>query len=277
MTQGYGRGETIFVQGEPARTLYVVLEGWVKLYRIAPNGGEAVVGVFTGGQSFGEAVVMKGGDFPVTAEAVTDCRLMQISASAIFELMRQRPEIVGSIMASMYAQFHALVAQIEQLKAQTGAQRLAEFLLELCPVESGGCAVRLPYDKVLIAGRLGMKPESLSRAFARLRKVGVAINHNNAADRRRGAASGFAGQDPARLGRERVTGPLRVRARGAEKPVFRCAARVNGDFLDARICTTMHRAYVSSVRAPGRLASGARRRSPVRRRPAGGRCRAARW
>ena len=197
VTQGYSRGETIFVQGEPARTLYVVLEGWVKLYRLAPNGGEAVVGVFTEGQSFGEAVVMKGGDFPVAAEAVTDCRLMQIGAGAIFELMRRRPEIVGSIMASMYAHFHALVAQLEQLKAQTGAQRLAEFLLELCPVESGGCAVRLPYDKVLIAGRLGMKPESLSRAFSRLRKVGVAIHQNNAAIADVVRLREFAGEDPA--------------------------------------------------------------------------------
>ena len=44
VSQSYQRGETIFFQGEPARTLYIVLEGWVKLYRIAPNGGEAVVG-----------------------------------------------------------------------------------------------------------------------------------------------------------------------------------------------------------------------------------------
>jgi hypothetical protein len=40
--------------------------------------------------------------------------------------------------------------------------------------------VTLPYDKVLIAGRLGMKPESLSRAFARLKTVGVKVKKNHA-------------------------------------------------------------------------------------------------
>ena len=40
--------------------------------------------------------------------------------------------------------------------------------------------MRLPYDKVLIAGRLGMKPESLSRAFAKLKPVGVRITQNTA-------------------------------------------------------------------------------------------------
>lgn len=197
VTQSYGRGETLFLQGEPALTLRIVLEGWVKLYRTAANGGEAVIGVFTEGQSFGEAVVLSGGAYPVTAEAVTDCRVMQVSASFFFELIRRRPEIVGSILGAMYGHLHTLVTQIEQLKGRTGAQRLAEFLLQLCAVESGSCAVRLPYDKMLIAGRLGMKPESLSRAFGRLRKVGVAINQSNAAIADVERLRRFAEEDPA--------------------------------------------------------------------------------
>ena len=36
--------------------------------------------------------------------------------------------------------------------------------------------IKLPYDKTLIAGHLGLKPESLSRAFAKLRRVGVNIH-----------------------------------------------------------------------------------------------------
>lgn len=197
VTNTYGRGETIFLQGEPARILRLVMEGWVKLYRTAPNGGEAVIGVFTEGQSFGEAVVLGGGEYQVTAEAVSDCRMLQVHASVIFELIRRRPEIVGPILGSMCAHLHRLVNQIEQLKARTGAQRLAEFLLELCPLESRSCVVRLPYDKALIAGRLGMKPESLSRSFGRLRKVGVAINQSNAAIADVERLRRFAEEDPA--------------------------------------------------------------------------------
>jgi hypothetical protein len=39
----------------------------------------------------------------------------------------------------------------------------------------------LPYDKVLIAVRLGLKPESLSRAFAKLRSIGVAVHASHVA------------------------------------------------------------------------------------------------
>ena len=84
------------------------------------------------------------------------------------------------MLTATYAHLHTLVAQVEQLKAQTGPQRVADFLLELARAPVGSCSVELPYDKVLIAGRLGMKPESLSRAFAKLRDQGVRIQQNSA-------------------------------------------------------------------------------------------------
>lgn len=174
----YSRGETIFLQGEPGNAIFIVAEGWVKLYRIAPSGAEAVVGVFTKGRSFGEAVAFRHDVYPVAAEAVTDCSLIRIEADSLLRQIRESPEIAISILSATFVHLNSLVAQVETLKAQTGAQRVAEFLLDLAHCPAGSCEVTLPYDKALIAGRLGMTPESLSRAFARLRKHGVTIRHN---------------------------------------------------------------------------------------------------
>ncbi|MFP1643103.1 Crp/Fnr family transcriptional regulator [Pontitalea aquivivens] len=193
----FERGATIFLQGERASAIYIVAEGWVKLYRIAPNGAEAVVGVFTRGRSFGEAVAFRHDVYPVAAEAATDCRLIRIEADALLRQIRESPEIAVSILSATFAHLHSLVTQVEALKAQTGAQRVAEFLLELAPCQDGACEVTLPYDKVLIAGRLGMKPESLSRAFAKLRDQGVAIRQNVAAISDIAALRDFAEEDPA--------------------------------------------------------------------------------
>ncbi len=192
----YDRGETLFLQGETARAIHIVTDGWVKLYRIAPNGGEAVVHVFAKGQSFGEAVAFRGHSYPVSAEAVTACEVMRIPSNALLEAMRRDPEIAVSVLASTFTHLHTLVSQLEQLKAQTGPQRVAEFLLELCEQENGSCVVTLPYDKFLIAGRLGMKPESLSRSFAKLKTVGVQINRNNAAIEDIGRLREYSETDP---------------------------------------------------------------------------------
>ncbi|PRY21856.1 CRP-like cAMP-binding protein [Aliiruegeria haliotis] len=193
----YDRGETLFLHGETARSIHIVISGWVKLFRVAPNGGETVVSVFTRGESFGEAVAFRSNKYPVSAEAVTACELIQIPTSALLETMRKDLDVSVSILASTFAHLHSLVDQLEQLKAQTGAQRVAEFLLEFCEGSADSCVVTLPYDKVLIAGRLGMKPESLSRAFAKLKPIGVTINRNSASIDSIEGLREFALSDPA--------------------------------------------------------------------------------
>jgi CRP-like cAMP-binding protein len=83
------------------------------------------------------------------------------------------------MIASTSQHLHHLVLQVEQLKARTGVQRVAQFLLSLCTVERGAETIALPYDKMLIAARLGLSPESLSRAFAKLRSIGVDVQAAN--------------------------------------------------------------------------------------------------
>ncbi|WP_417807849.1 Crp/Fnr family transcriptional regulator [Thioclava sp.] len=197
----FDRGTTVFLQGEQARAIYIVAKGWVKLYRISPNGTEAVVGVFTKGRSFGEALAFHNDIYPVSAEAVTYCRLIRIEVSTLLQMIRENHEVALAILAATFTHLHALVAQLEALKARTGSQRVAEFLLDLCDCDkgdcAGGCTVRLPYDKGLIAGRLGMKPESLSRAFGKLKSVGVTVTREDATIADLNALRNFADEDPA--------------------------------------------------------------------------------
>ena len=176
----HDQGYLLFSQGDDADAFYVVLSGWIKVYRLTSSGAEAVVGIFTRGQSFAEAAAISGGVYPASGEAVTDVRVLKISARRLFERIHKAPEIGLAMLASTSQHLHLLVRQIEALKAHTGAQRIAEFLLELAPEESGGCVVELPYDKALIAARLGMKPESLSRAFHKLKNHGVDIKQRHA-------------------------------------------------------------------------------------------------
>ncbi|SFJ41683.1 Crp/Fnr family transcriptional regulator [Celeribacter neptunius] len=193
----HARGETIFIQDDPADAIYIVARGWIKLYRIAANGSEAVVGTFTNGHSFGEAVALRSDRYPVSAEAVTECELIAINAHTLIRLLESNPKIAISMLTATYAHLHNLVDQVEQLKSRTAPQRVAEFLLELSDCDDGGCTVTLPYDKMLIAGRLGMKPESLSRAFAKLKEQGVKVRQNAAEITDVEALRAYVEEDPA--------------------------------------------------------------------------------
>jgi CRP-like cAMP-binding protein len=174
------RGETLFIQGDPANLFYLVIEGWMKIYRTTPAGEEAVIGIFTRGQSFAEVAALSRSGYPASCEAVTETRLLAVPIAPLLEQIRAHPDVGLAMIASVSRHVHHLVDEIEQLKGHTGLQRVAEFLVEQSPVETGACTVKLPYEKSLIAARLGMKPESLSRVFQRLRRHGVVIKREMA-------------------------------------------------------------------------------------------------
>lgn len=191
-------GQTVFLQDDPAEAVFIVLDGWIKLYRMAPSGAEAVVSVMTRGRSFGEAVALRGIPYPVSAEAITPARLLRLDAARLRHLLQSDSAMATSMLAATYVHLQHLVEQVEQLKARSGVQRVAEFLLSLAASDTGGCSVVLPYNKALIAGRLGMKPESLSRAFARLRDHGVRIEAVKAHIDDLDALRELAAEDPAK-------------------------------------------------------------------------------
>ena len=68
----HSKNHMIFEQGEEAHAFYIVLEGWVKIFRPSHSGDEAVFGVFTAGESFGEAAMFIAGRYPAAAQAVEE-------------------------------------------------------------------------------------------------------------------------------------------------------------------------------------------------------------
>jgi len=167
---------TLFRQGDPATAFFIMIDGWTKHYRINSSGDETVIHVLTKGDSFAESYALTGARFPATAETVTDARIVRVPADHVVHCIQENPNIALAMIASTSLRLQNLMVHVEQLKAQSGVQRLAEFLASLASVDTGPCVIALPYDKGLIAARLGVQPESLSRAFAKLRSVGVVVH-----------------------------------------------------------------------------------------------------
>ena len=125
------------------------------------------------GQSYDELPALQERPSPVSSEAATDCRVMLIDLNTISSCAQTNQEIHQAVLTAAYDHMNGMLAQMQQLKVFTGVQRLADFLLELCNQDYGPAEFSLPYDKFLLAGQLGMKPESLSRAFSKLKNFGV--------------------------------------------------------------------------------------------------------
>jgi len=181
--RAFEKGVMLFNQGEPADAFYVILDGWVKISRISSDGDETIVGVFTRGETFAEAAMFLGGLYPVNAEIISPCRLLRIDSVAFRRLLDGEPDLSLAMLASCSKHLKYLVEQLEQLKLLSAPRRIAEFLVTLCACSEGECMVTLPYEKSLLANRLGMKPESLSRAMLKLKPLGVEVKRDHVAIR----------------------------------------------------------------------------------------------
>ncbi|MDU8927143.1 Crp/Fnr family transcriptional regulator [Alisedimentitalea sp. MJ-SS2] len=174
----YAPGSTICLQGDGPTTLKIVQEGWVKLYRISPEGEEAVITTLSAGSSFDEVAALLGGNCGATVDAVTACRVQHIDLRGVCDCDDCYRVLSTAIMAAAASHMHAMINHVEQLKTSSSWERLADFLLCLASeneadCDTGNCCVDLPFERKLIAGVLGIKPESLSRAFNRLKPYGV--------------------------------------------------------------------------------------------------------
>lgn len=172
----YAKGHPIFMQGDKAGRFFVILGGWIKLYRTTAEGAEAVVALFTRGDVFGEASVFGDTGYPFSAQAAEDTRLIEIPAALLRQRAAESPAVMARIMASMSREMNKLRIENEHMALMSAPQRVGCLLLQLSSGMIGdGGTFAFPYDKSLAAARLGMKPETFSRALSQLRPYGVTV------------------------------------------------------------------------------------------------------
>lgn len=171
----YRKNEMIFHAGDAADCFYIIARGTIRLFRLDANGDDVPVNIFQEPESFAEAAVFREATYPVSAQALEDSRLIRLAAKPIVARIKSEPAFALGALESMSRHLKQLVEEIALLRTPTARQKVAKFLLKLSPDRNGVSRFDLPYSKLVIAERLGMKPETLSRAFADLRAVGVSV------------------------------------------------------------------------------------------------------
>lgn len=176
------RGEMLFQKGDPAQGFFVVASGQIKLAFPSLQGNEKVVEILGPQQSFGEAVMFMERPYPVFAEALSDSVLLFIGREAVFDLLERDSTFARRMLAGLSLRLHSLVQDVETYSLRSATQRVVGFLLQLCPHdddnrESETHEVVLPAPKQVVASRLNLTPETLSRIFNDLAGAGLIRVH----------------------------------------------------------------------------------------------------
>lgn len=166
-------GGTLFEQGDPAQVYYVVERGMIKLARVTPEGTEKVIEMIRPGESFAEAVMfMKKGRYPVSAQAVADSTVVILKNRAFLDLLETDNTLALRMLAHLSIRMHGLVQEVEALTCHTATYRLISFLLSE-QERTADTSLTPSAPKHIIASRLGITPETLSRLLHQLRSEGL--------------------------------------------------------------------------------------------------------
>jgi CRP-like cAMP-binding protein len=164
-------------QGDVPTDLAFILEGRVSLTCERSDGEQAVIDVLDAGQVTPLANIVLASASQVTVTALTAVRARVLSAHTFRNLLREDGDLSLAVMQKVAQAWSRMVDQNKALKLQNTNQRLAHFLLQHTDADDGAVEVRLLDERRLMARRLGMTPESLSRAIAQLQSCGVEFNH----------------------------------------------------------------------------------------------------
>lgn len=155
---------------------YAVLSGHVRLYRIDSRGREADIAVYGPGDVFGECAMFLDGCYPFQVQAAEATTLAAFDNQAIAAMLREEPQLMLAVSRIMAQHSTDARLNVANDRLNTAPQRVAIYLLETWRAQGGpGNPFKLPFQKSLLAGKLGLAPEALSRAFAMLKKTGVSI------------------------------------------------------------------------------------------------------
>ncbi len=168
------RDEVLFVAGEEARGLYVVVEGALRAFRESMEGREQVIHVERAGATIAEIPVFDDEPYPSTVAADEDSVVLFIEKRDVRRLCLEHPQISLAALKLLAGRLRRCAALVEELSLHEVDQRLARLLLAEAGMRgtrtTNGIAFELALTNQQIAARIGTVREVVSRALNRLQQ-----------------------------------------------------------------------------------------------------------
>lgn len=173
--ESYDKSEILFHRGDKAEAFFFVESGQVELSLISRDGQKKIVEVIAHGRTFAEAIVfMTEAKFPVTAEALSNSVVCRIPNDAYRNLLADNPDACMRLLSDVCYHLHQRVREIERLTIQNAHSRLASYLIDhVVETNDDEATVRLDLPRHVVASRLSITPETLSRLLRAMSDDGI--------------------------------------------------------------------------------------------------------
>lgn len=168
--------QSVYRVGDPPSLIYILLSGQVRLTVPCERGREKVIDIIEPGRTFGEAELFDTRPYLACASAAKPSRILCIGRRNLFDAMALEPRIALRIMETLAHRQIALEVETAASHYCSTGQRLLDYFMSLADSTQNPAVetiVRLHISKQVLASRLHMQPESLSRTLRDLVRSGL--------------------------------------------------------------------------------------------------------
>lgn len=169
-------GDTIIVaEGDRPGHLHIVREGLIELYACSSK-NRTTIALLKPGDCFILSAIVHRAVALMSARSLGSSELLQVPAGLFRKALQSDRKLLLNVSMELGSEFRGLVRHLRDQKLRSADQRLVAYLVRLGIEQGNDHEVVLPLRKHLIASYLGIRSESLSRAFSDLQSLGVSVN-----------------------------------------------------------------------------------------------------
>jgi CRP/FNR family transcriptional regulator, nitrogen oxide reductase regulator len=170
-------GETLFREGEPATTLYLVVSGRIKLTQLAADGHEVILRFVGPGDAVAALALFEDTAYPLTASSVIKSVLLAWHRDVVQELFQRHPPLAVNAMRLLSERLREVQERFRELATERVAQRIARALLRLVRQAGrrveGGVLVDIPLSRQDLAEMTGTTLYTVSRVLSEWEGQGI--------------------------------------------------------------------------------------------------------
>lgn len=178
----FEQGSFLFLEGDPADTIYLVLEGHVRLAQLSPSGKRVIMHIFGPGEELAVIAALSDIAYPAEAEAQTAVRVLAWPSAPMLDLMSSFPRLAINALRLVTARYVILQNRYQSLATRRVEQRIAGELLrqaERAGAANGqGILLSAPLSRQDIADLIGATLHTVSRICSAWEQTGVIETSN---------------------------------------------------------------------------------------------------
>jgi CRP-like cAMP-binding protein len=160
------RGERLYLTGDPARSLYLLKAGAIKIIVDGLDGRSVLLTVLRPGDIFGELALVDDSPRDHVAEAAEDSLVCEMSRELLLELIQQSPMVGYQITKLIGLRLRTLRTRVEELLCRSAPARLAQALLHLSErygvTDADGVLITLRLSQRELGKLVGLSRETVN-------------------------------------------------------------------------------------------------------------------